>query len=52
VSDAAHEAALKVLGSAVLVIELAGLAGLYTFLALQARAADLAAQPGTTPLPK
>ena len=52
VSDAAHRRARDVLGSDVLIIELAALVGLYTMLALQGRAAAIAAQPGTQPLPK
>lgn len=51
-SDAAHEAALKVLGRVELLIEIVAVAGLYSFLALQGRAADLAIQPGATPLLK
>lgn len=52
VSDATHAAALKVLGGVEKVIELAAVAGLYSFLALQGRAANLVIQPGATPLPK
>lgn len=52
VTDAAHQAVRKVLGSDVLMIELTALVGLYTMLALQGRAADIAAQAGSVPLPK
>ncbi len=52
VSDAAHQAVRKVLGSDVLVIELVAMVGLYTILALEGRAGDIAAQAGSTPLPK
>ena len=52
VSDAAHLAVRKVLGSDVLVIELATMVGLYTLLAFVVRAADIAPQAGSTPLPK
>lgn len=52
VSDDAHQAVRKVLGSDALVIELVAAVGLYTTLALQVRAADIAAQAGSIPLPK
>ena len=52
VTDVAHQAVRKVLGSDALVIELTALVGLYTMLALQGRAADIAAQAGSVPLPK
>jgi len=52
VSDAAHEAAKKALGSETMVIELAALVGMYTFLAFQCRAADIPVQAGGTVLAK
>ena len=52
VSDAAHKSVRRVLGSDELVIELVAVIGLYTILALEERAADIAAQAGSIPLPE
>jgi len=52
VSDAAYAKAREALGSDEQLIELTAVVGLYTFLALQCRAADIPMQPGGTALPK